>query len=116
MRIRRIVAVTAVAGAMIAGAVALSAPASAGTRVTEPTPASATTVRPADASGQFLGDGIRIHATSDLNSTTLGLGYRSDSVTVLCYTYPATYLTDNTTGVTGWASSDYVLSNNPPTC
>ncbi|GIL28194.1 SH3 domain-containing protein [Actinocatenispora comari] len=116
MRIRRIAAASVAAGALITGMFALSAPAAAGTRVTDLTPTSVTAAQPASVPGEFLGDGVRIHATSDLNSATVGLGYRSHSVTVLCYTYPASYLTDNTTHVTGWVSSTYVTSNNAPIC
>jgi hypothetical protein len=71
-----------------------------------------TAVRPLDAGGYFVAQGVHIHASPSLSSVVLGDGYESDSVTLHCSTDTNPYwgyLTDNTTGVTGYVIAGYYL-------
>ncbi|WP_059005610.1 SH3 domain-containing protein [Streptomyces specialis] len=68
--------------------------------------------------GQFREDGVRIRTGPGLQYGVAGLGYRNHSVTVHCFVAPEPnhswyYLTDNTTGVTGWVSSSLVYREAP---
>lgn len=63
--------------------------------------------------GRYLVDGARIHTQPSTGSTTVGYGYTSHSVTVICRRVVSGsewyYHTDNTTHVTGWGRYDVVL-------
>jgi hypothetical protein len=61
---------------------------------------------------RFTGDGVRIHSCASTSCTTLGLGYRSHTLRVICI-IPITkngfvHVDDLSTGVVGWASDQYV--------
>lgn len=72
-------------------------------------PAHATTVRPLDASGHFISDGVRIWSGPGGTGTVNGLGYNGQSITVHCgYVNGGGEiiyydLTDNATGVSGYS-------------
>lgn len=61
----------------------------------------------------FQDDGVNIRSGDSTSCASLGLGYQHHSVTVHCYSRPGggdlwVYLTDNSTGVSGWSSQQYV--------
>jgi hypothetical protein len=58
--------------------------------------------------GQFTADGVNIRNGDDTSCAALGLGYTSHSVTIHCQTRSWVYITDNTTGVTGWSSIQFL--------
>ncbi len=68
--------------------------------------------------GQFVYEGVNMRSGPGTNCASRGLGYGSHSVTYHCWMsgdwvngWPTwTYLTDNTTGISGW-SSDQFLRN-----
>jgi RNA polymerase sigma factor (sigma-70 family) len=69
----------------------------------------------ADTGGKFIDDGIRVHAEPSTTSVTKGLAYRSHTATVHCMVpqtgsdpYAYFSLTDNATGITGYAVEPYV--------
>ena len=66
-------------------------------------------------SGGFTTDGTNIRIGPTTGCTSLGLGYRSHSVTYHCWRSGEggtwTHLRDNTTGVQGWVK-DSLLRNN----
>ncbi|MGK5531176.1 SH3 domain-containing protein [Streptomyces sp. URMC 129] len=68
--------------------------------------------------GEFREDGVRIRTGPGTQYAVAGLGYRDHSVTVHCFVAPEPnhawyYLTDNTTGVTGWVSSSLIYRVDP---
>lgn len=70
---------------------------------------------PADNSNQpggFTASGVNIRTGPDTSCTAIGSGFPGQSVTARCYTtsggYFWIYLTDNSTGKTGWSRSDFV--------
>ncbi|GAA4734774.1 hypothetical protein Prum_070530 [Phytohabitans rumicis] len=69
-------------------------------------------------SGAFLYEGVNIRSGPGTNCVSHGLGYSSHSVTYRCWTVGDnvgghttwTYLRNNTTGVTGWVSDQFLSS------
>jgi hypothetical protein len=61
--------------------------------------------------GHFVVDGARIRSAPRTHSVVLGLGQRSHRVTVWCTVAGFRWfnLTDDSTGVRGWSSSDVVI-------
>ncbi|AHH97380.1 hypothetical protein GCM10010174_73270 [Kutzneria viridogrisea] len=59
-------------------------------------------------SGRFADDGVNIRSGDSTSCAVLGLGYKSHTITLRCFWNGFVYLTDNTTGVTGWSAVDYV--------
>ncbi|MFD7365428.1 hypothetical protein ACFV4I_04135 [Nocardiopsis alba] len=75
----------------------------------------------AAAPGSFTAEGVRIYRHADFQSDVLGLGYPSHSVNVRCVVYrqyymSMYYLTNNSTGVTGWVPTEYVRAGDVPGC
>lgn len=63
--------------------------------------------------GSFNEPGVNIRTGQDTSCTILGEGYPGQSVTVHCAQFGGEgfiwdYLTDNTTGKTGWAADQFV--------
>jgi hypothetical protein len=65
-------------------------------------------------SASYNQSGVNIRSGADTSCTILGSGYPGQSVTVRCAWYNSgdgrwwDYLTDNSTGVTGWSADQYV--------
>ncbi|MBN9620038.1 MAG: hypothetical protein J0H43_09950 [Actinobacteria bacterium] len=61
---------------------------------------------------QFTGNGVRIHSCASESCTTVGLGYKDQTVGVICVNPVAengfVHIHDETTNVIGWASEQYV--------
>lgn len=59
---------------------------------------------------EFNADGVRIRACASTACAVRGLGYRSHSVSWFCGSQTAdwVHIRDNTTGVEGWSSKQYV--------
>lgn len=117
MKIRSTLAAVLVASVATAGAATLqAAPASAAAPASGVRPAISCIWNPANNSNQpgtFTGSGVNIRTGPDTSCTAIGSGYPGHSLTVRCYTNAAggyywIYLTDNTTGKTGWSRGDYV--------
>jgi uncharacterized protein YraI len=86
-----------------------------GLAVNAPTSAEAATcpqtpTNPLNSVASFTGDGVNIRTGPSTSCTSKGLGYRIHSVTYHCEASGWVYLTDNTTGVTGWSSGQFVTS------
>ncbi|MFF4802354.1 hypothetical protein ACFY1U_28780 [Streptomyces sp. NPDC001351] len=67
--------------------------------------------RPSDVADSFNDDGVRIHSGPGTGYSVNGLGYRGHSVTKHCfvgYDDQWTYITDNTTGVSGYVTPIYL--------
>lgn len=99
MRIKRLALIGLFGAVAVGGAVTPAAAANA----------SSATARPAsDQTCYFVGDGVRLRANHTTSSTVLGLAYRSHSCLLHSIWYDPSggvweYVTDRTTGVTGWA-------------
>ncbi|MFG1953260.1 hypothetical protein [Micromonospora sp. NPDC048830] len=65
--------------------------------------------------GGFTTDGTNIRIGPTTECTSVGLGYRSHSVTYHCWRLGAggtwTHLRDNTTGVQGWVKDSLLVNN-----
>jgi uncharacterized protein YraI len=98
--------VTRTALALVAAAgftLAVAAPTPAAAAVCPQTPTNNT-----NTAASFTGDGVNIRTGPSTSCTSKGLGYRVHSVTYHCEGSGWVYLTDNTTGVTGWSSGAFV--------
>lgn len=84
-------------------------------------PTSHASVRPASNCGwqpandsnaptSFTGDGVNLRTGPGADCTSLGLGYTSHGVVIRCVDLADgyDYVTDNSTGVTGWAADQYI--------
>jgi hypothetical protein len=66
--------------------------------------------------GAFLYEGVNIRSGAGTNCVSRGLGYSGHSVTYRCWAWGDnvgghstwTYLRDNTTGVSGWVSDQFL--------
>ena len=62
--------------------------------------------------GHFTGGGVRLRTGPSLTCTVKGLGYPADAVVYRCWawgdSFSWTYLTDVSTGVTGWVRDDQI--------
>ena len=104
---RNMVARTALAlVVMLGSSLVVAEPAAASAAACPQTPG-----RSNDAPGHFTGDGVNIRTGPSTSCTSRGLGYRSHAVIVHCYGSGWVYLTDTTTRVTGWSSSQFVSSS-----
>lgn len=56
----------------------------------------------------FTTNGVNIRSGPSTSCTSLGLGYTSNSVYVRCEGSGWDYITDRTTGVTGWSAASYI--------
>ena len=103
MRSTRIVLSAAVLGAL---ALPLALPASA----TASAPAALPAIRDCDRPGPWVigTRAVTIRARATVNSTARGILYRGHSFTVHRSSGGWHYITDRTTGVTGWVSGTYV--------
>lgn len=76
------------------------------------------------APGGFAFDGVRIRTGPYLSCPAAGLGYTTHSVTTHCWApgdtvgsyHTWTYLTNNTTGVKGWATDAYLTKPSLARC
>lgn len=110
MRSTRIALSATVLGAL-ALPLALPAPATASTPASAP--AALPAIRDCDQPGPWVigTRAVTIRARATVNSTALGILYRGHSFAVHRSSGGWHYITDRTTGVTGWVSGTYVYRN-----
>ncbi|MGQ4512501.1 SH3 domain-containing protein [Streptomyces sp. DW26H14] len=104
-RRRPLFALTAIAALALAG---LAAPASAA-----PAPAATCGSKPTTnqkTAASFNTSGVNIRSGPSTSCTVLGSGYPGQSVTLRCNKDGSVwwYVTDKTTGITGWVDEDYL--------
>ncbi|MCZ4098526.1 SH3 domain-containing protein [Streptomyces sp. SID13666] len=109
-KVKNLVLGTALAASALLGGVVAVAPAAAAAPAACPESPSTNYNSP----GGFTGNGVNIRTGPGTGCTAKGYGYTNHSVTVRCLAYGWVYLTDNTTGVTGWALDDFVTWHTVP--
>jgi hypothetical protein len=68
--------------------------------------------------GTFTADGVNIHTGNDVGCPASGAGYSGQTVDIRCWWngngYDWYYITDESTGVTGWAVRTYLTVTRTP--
>jgi hypothetical protein len=104
---------------MVAAAITFGVSAALPVMTGEPAAAAACNISPGTfhaETGHFLFQGVNIRSGPGTNCVSRGLGYTSHSVTYRCWEFGDTvnghstwtYLTNNSTGVTGWVSDQFL--------
>ncbi|MFL6113410.1 MAG: SH3 domain-containing protein [Catenulispora sp.] len=115
MNAKSLIPKTLAAAVVLVSGTALDATTAHAATTTPVRPAVSCIWNPANNSNQpaaFTASGVNIRTGPDTSCTAIGSGFPGQSVTARCYTFSAgyywIYLTDNTTGKTGWSRVDFL--------
>lgn len=123
---RGLIRLAAVTAAVLAPVAGIAAPASAATDAATTNAAIVapqfscgwTPANDSGAPGTFTADGVNIHDGNDTGCTVEGEGYTGQTLDIRCFWngngYEWFYVTDETTGVTGWAVRNYIAITASP--